>query len=231
MSKNAVANLWGYFGKVPTKGDFIKDDLPLDFVSSWQDWQQAVLAVSREQLEQEWTQRYMNAPIWHFALAAQVCGEQAMIGTMLPSVDSVGRYFFFTLARAVEGDALHYWLNRLWSDSTQDLALKVLDDDYQHQEWVNQLQGLELPESKSDPQLPPVAVCQAAAQHLVFEEHVLTTGESLLNQLLEAQHPRACFWWSEGTEEMPPISAVTNGLPAVGQFSAMLDGNWQKWSW
>ncbi len=231
MSEGSVVLPWGYFGKVPTKGDFIKDGLPLGFVKSWQDWQQAVLAVSREQLEDDWTTLYMNAPIWHFSLAANVCGEQPMIGTMIPSVDSVGRYFFFTVARSVKGDALSYWLNRSWSDHTQGLALKVLDDEYQHEKWLSELKLSPQEDLFCYPDITAVTPHANATQHFVYEEHVQIEGTALLKQLLLAQQPRACFWWSEGTEEVSPIFAVTDGLPAVGQFSAMLDGCWDKWNW
>ncbi|MDN3681077.1 type VI secretion system-associated protein TagF [Vibrio tapetis subsp. quintayensis] len=231
MSESSVVLPWGYFGKIPTKGDFIKDGLPLDFVNSWQDWQQAVLAVSREQLEEDWTTLYMNAPIWHFSFAPKVCGERAMIGTMIPSVDSVGRYFFFTVARSVEGDALSYWLNRSWSELTQGLALKVLDDNYQHEKWINDLKANLQEDTFCYPAIGPITPILQATQNLVYEEHVQIEGSALLNKLLQAQQPRACFWWTEGTESISPVSAVTDGLPAVGQFSAMLDGCWDKWNW
>lgn len=231
MSESAVALPWGYFGKVPTKGDFVKDGLPLDFINSWQDWQQAVLAVSREQLEEDWTTLYMNAPIWHFSLAANVCGVKPIIGTMIPSVDSVGRYFFFTIARSVEGDALSYWLNRSWSELTQSLALQVLEDNHQHEKWLSDLKTNPQEDTFCYPSIRPVTLVPKATQHLVYEEHVQIDGSALLNQLLHVQQSRACFWWTEGTESINPVSAVTDGLPAVGQFSAMLDGRWDKWNW
>ncbi|MEF1341107.1 type VI secretion system-associated protein TagF, partial [Vibrio rotiferianus] len=50
MSTNLITESWGYIGKIPSKGDFIKEGLPSEFVSQFHDWQQAELAVSKEQL-------------------------------------------------------------------------------------------------------------------------------------------------------------------------------------
>lgn len=63
------------------------------FVRSWDEWLQAGLRASRERVGAGWEQAYRCSPIWHFALAAGVCGESAWAGVMIPSVDRVGRYF------------------------------------------------------------------------------------------------------------------------------------------
>ncbi|NMS48156.1 type VI secretion system-associated protein TagF, partial [Vibrio parahaemolyticus] len=42
MSTNLITSGWGYIGKMPAKGDFVKDGLSQDFSERWHDWQQAV---------------------------------------------------------------------------------------------------------------------------------------------------------------------------------------------
>ncbi|PKF76739.1 type VI secretion system-associated protein TagF [Vibrio sp. vnigr-6D03] len=231
MPSNLITEQWGYFGKIPAKGDFIQESLPLDFLKTWQDWQQAILAVSREQLEESWTNHYMNAPIWNFALPANVCGEKAMIGTMIPSVDSVGRYYFFTLARPVDGTAISYWLDRAWSERAEEQALAVLEDNFQIEQWNTQLlnEAWEAVLTR-DPVLKATPM-SGEFQNLIYEEQIPLEGDHLLQHLLKTQLPRTCFWWTEGSESIPAISTFTDGLPAVGQFSAMLDGNWDQWNW
>ena len=58
---------------------------------------------------------YLEAPVWRFALPPGMCGERAVLGLMLPSVDKAGRYFPLTFAAlhprgiaAASGDA---WLD------------------------------------------------------------------------------------------------------------------------
>ncbi|MDG3398311.1 type VI secretion system-associated protein TagF, partial [Vibrio parahaemolyticus] len=48
MSANLVTPEWGYIGKMPAKGDFVKDGISPEFANRWHDWQQAVIAVSKE---------------------------------------------------------------------------------------------------------------------------------------------------------------------------------------
>ncbi|BCL70010.1 type VI secretion system protein ImpM [Vibrio nigripulchritudo ATCC 27043] len=231
MSSNLITPQWGYFGKVPAKGDFIQESLPQDFLKSWQDWQQAVLAVSREQMEESWTQHYMNAPIWHFALSPNVCGENTVIGTMIPSVDSVGRYYFFTLARPVEGSAISYWQDRKWSEAAEDRALEVLDDNFQLEAWTPLLTNEHWEAVLTRSPVLKATPVNGEFQNLLFEEQIPLESNHLLQHLLKTQLPRTCYWWTEGSETIPAISTFTDGLPAVGQFAAMLDGNWDQWNW
>ncbi|GAL04531.1 protein phosphatase ImpM [Photobacterium aphoticum] len=63
-------------------------------MDSWSEWQQAILSVSREQLGEEWADCYLTSPVWHFALSPGACGKQGMVGTLMPSIDQVGRHFF-----------------------------------------------------------------------------------------------------------------------------------------
>ncbi len=98
----ASAELPGWFGKLPGMGDFAHRRLPEPFRSTWDLWLQRGLSRLRDR-HADWTDRYLEAPIWCFALGPQVVGESAWIGVLMPSVDGVGRYFPFTLAVALDG--------------------------------------------------------------------------------------------------------------------------------
>ncbi|MES2482227.1 MAG: type VI secretion system-associated protein TagF [Pseudomonadota bacterium] len=87
----------GWFGKLPGMGDFAHRRLPESFRSVWDPWLQRGLARLRDR-HADWTAHYLEAPVWCFALGAQVVGERAWMGVLMPSVDGVGRYFPFTLA-------------------------------------------------------------------------------------------------------------------------------------
>jgi len=130
----ASAELPGWFGKLPGMGDFAHRRLPDSFRSVWDPWLQRGLARLRDR-HADWTERYLEAPIWCFALGPQVAGERAWIGVLMPSVDGVGRYFPFTLAVALDravadslqGDALVQAL-QWWTRATQ-AALEGLEGD------------------------------------------------------------------------------------------------------
>jgi type VI secretion system protein ImpM len=88
----------GFYGKIPSEGDFVTRRLPWEFTSAWDDWLQQGMLASREALGARWLALYLSAPIWRFQLAPGVCGPQGWRGLFFASVDRVGRYFPLTLA-------------------------------------------------------------------------------------------------------------------------------------
>ena len=50
VAAQGVAAVLGYYGKVPTNGDFVLRRLPRSFVDPWDAWLQRAMAISREQL-------------------------------------------------------------------------------------------------------------------------------------------------------------------------------------
>ncbi len=99
----------GYYGKIPSRGDFIRHGLPHSFLGALDSWWQRVLSESRSLLGEGWVDAWMEAPLWRFTLAEGCCGPGAAIGLWVPSVDKAGRLFPLTLAvvgenwRDVEG--------------------------------------------------------------------------------------------------------------------------------
>jgi type VI secretion system protein ImpM len=116
----------GFFGKIPSHGDFVARRLPAGFTGPWDAWLQAGMADSRARLGDAWLPTYLNSPIWRFALAAGVCGPQAWSGVMMPSVDRVGRYFPFTIAAGMDGRVP----SAGWYESLEALALTALGDGF-----------------------------------------------------------------------------------------------------
>jgi type VI secretion system protein ImpM len=93
----------GFWGKLPARGDFVRVGLSREFVDAWDVWISASLAEAREQLGIHWNDTWMVAPVWRFALSADVCGPHAVLGLWMPSVDRAGRHFPLTIAAEVPG--------------------------------------------------------------------------------------------------------------------------------
>lgn len=85
---------FGFFGKLPARGDFVLSGLPRGFVSSWDVWLRRVLPAVLGSMSDGWD----GAPAWWFRLPAGVCGADPVAGVVLPSRDSVGRRFPLTVA-------------------------------------------------------------------------------------------------------------------------------------
>lgn len=134
----------GFYGKLPARGDFVRAGLPRDFTDPWDDWLQTVMAGSRSIMREAWLPAFLEAPVWRFTLPAGMCGSQAVLGLMLPSVDRAGRYFPLTFAAlsprgivAAEAD--------VWLDQCEAAGRDALEQDTPPQEIAGLLEGRALP--------------------------------------------------------------------------------------
>jgi type VI secretion system protein ImpM len=134
MTEQAAAP--GFFGKLPSRGDFVGRGLSPASIAVWDGWISQSLIGSRALLLEDWVGCWMVAPVWHFALPAGMCGPVSITGLFCPSMDRVGRYF--PLIAAVElpvvrlrtergGQAFHAALEQAVRDALmRDLAPEVL---------------------------------------------------------------------------------------------------------
>ena len=58
----------GLFGKLPARGDFVRENLPRDFTDSWDGWWQRGLADTQVRWGDEWYDAWLEAPVWRFLL-------------------------------------------------------------------------------------------------------------------------------------------------------------------
>src|SRR5215510_2706661 len=87
----------GFYGKLPSHGDFLRRRVADAFFGVWDGWLQECVSASRSALGDRWLDVYLTSPAWRFACAAGVCGPSPAAGLMVPSVDRVGRYFPLTI--------------------------------------------------------------------------------------------------------------------------------------
>jgi len=183
----------GFTGKVPTRGDFVHAGLPRGFVDHWDDWLATAIAGSREIMGDAWLDAFLEAPVWRFALPPGLCGAQAAVGLIMPSVDKVGRYYPLTFAALADtaipgprGDSWTAWLNE-----AEALGRAALDEDAS-------------PDRLMPPPCPGLDSVPAAAHAGAHAE----ADESA--------------WWTEGGPRVRATSFVVVGLPDPARFASML---------
>jgi len=193
----------GCYGKLPGLGDFLSKRLDPVFLAAWDRWLQAGLQDSRTHLGTQWSEHYLNAPIWRFALAPGLCSDKAMLGVLMPSVDSVGRYFPFSIVQEVSAMWPAAWAVAEasgWFDRVERVALAGLNDNL----GPEQVDGLLV-----DCLLPAFSCCadanvfqmMAKADRVTRDPVHLGSG-SVLEYLLMAGAPvversldRQGIWW------------------------------------
>jgi type VI secretion system protein ImpM len=124
-------SLTGLFGKLPARGDFVRANLPEDFVERWDGWCRESLAASRDALGDAWLGAWLEAPVWRFLLPAGTCGAQAVLGVWLPSVDKVGRYFPLALC-ALAPSVMELAEGAAWLDGAEAAGLDGVINDAPH---------------------------------------------------------------------------------------------------
>ena len=131
----------GLFGKLPARGDFVRAGLPGSFIEPWDAWLQRAIDAARRTMGERWLPAWLEAPVWRFSLPPWVCGQGAVLGLMIPSVDRVGRYFPLTLAavypdgHGVVGGAA----GDAWLDVCEAAGRMALEEDATPEEVVARL--------------------------------------------------------------------------------------------
>ena len=230
MSIQHIKSPLGYCGKIPSKGDFIQNDVNLEFFDRWNEWIDSVIFTSQEQLAEKWLEYYLTSPIWHFSLSSGVCCQNAIFGSIIPSIDKINRSFPFTIVTSHEATAVQAWSNNTWDVIFEELILEVLEDDFDLSQWDKKL--------KMSPELFDSIISfnnnvtrNKSNKAMVILGLQNNKIEALLDQQYQLQFSQYSLWWTRGSDFVEPCFIVTEGLPPVNQFSSMLNGDWQKRNW
>jgi len=190
----------GWTGKLPSNADFVSRRVPPGFREPWDRWLAAVLAGSRERLRERWQDAFLQAPAWRFVLAPEVLSPEGWAGLLVPSVDSVGRYFPLTVVCVLPAESLDpaATLRRAggWFAEIETVAFGAL-------------------EPKADPEAFDATL---AAKR--FPDAGLVSGNS------EGMTPAkpVSAWFAEDSEIFGSRLLVAEGLPDADQYCEMLTG-------
>ena len=234
----------GFYGKLPTHGDFLSRRAPDAFVAAWDAWLQAGMAASQAALGDRWLDVYLTSPAWRFVCDGGACGPLPVAGVMVPSIDRVGRYFPLTivaqlpaalplLTAATQGAPFFEAAERLLVET---LAMEQVN--FQHFDArVASLTG-ELDEiaEPSEVMLAPgaAAILRGGAS---WQVPIESTGSlaPVLEQMVSAHladvYRPLVLWWTEGSAMVDPSCLLGAGLPPPSSFGALLNGAWTQHRW
>jgi type VI secretion system protein ImpM len=216
------------FGKLPSKRDFVAINAPRKFLTVWENWVQAGIAASREQLGKDWQVAYLSAPIWRFWLGAEIGGAET-VGALMPSVDGIGRYFPLTVFAAAPGgmmidpptiDSMDEWFA-----SIEASMLAVLEATAP--ESPAELAGrLPAPVLRARPEAPapPMHPAKGIAVWLASGHSAADIFLDLSQHDREQVHAGRSYFWTVGGPDYRSQVVASAGLPDPHVFSGLLTG-------
>lgn len=238
---NGTDSAVGFFGKLPSHGDFISRRLPRQFIEPWDQWLQAGMAASREQLGKKWLDTFLISPIWQFGLTPGLCGDDAWAGVMMPSVDKVGRYFPLTLAAKLNPEQLPLIFDPAcgWFDALSQLAFSSLDYDFDLQNFDVSLERLLVSHflgdqiTRSSKSILANSSAKLAFQFQLDSEQDTPQAFADLSEMLKDRFlAHSSYWRSSTVDDTNAASLLLcEGLPPSDAYMGFLNGDWPEHGW
>lgn len=215
----------GFFGKLPSHGDFVGRRLPPSMRDPFDAWLQRGIVASREALGAGWQTAWLSSPLWRFVLAPGLCGPEAWSGVMMPSMDRVGRCFPLVLAAA------------------SDAAPSLVDCLGQHDEWFIRLEEIALAALEEGASLDRLEAALLALGGIVVTPvrgrsmpslsvaRCVALNDARMSPLVVEDMDGDSAWWGLGSGQVAPCLARCPGLPTAAGFAALLVGAWRIYDW
>ena len=234
----------GFYGKLPSHGDFLRRRVSDAFVDAWDAWLRECLAASRTALGARWLDVYLTSPAWRFVCAAGACGPAPVIGVAAPSVDQVGRYFPLTLVAELppEISLLTAAACTRFFEAAEQLVIETLATERVDFERFDQ-GTLALERELAPVSFPPELVLESSVAAIVTDNPqawqiplatasgVTFAFEQMLSLHLESKYRPLVLFWTEGSGVVEPSCLVVKGLPSPEQYPALLEGSWTTRRW
>ncbi len=232
----------GWYGKIPSLGDFTSRHLPSHFIDIWDHWLQHAIAASRAQLGARWLDLYLTGPIWRFIVMPGICSDDMWTGILMPSVDKVGRYFPLTIAMQIRpepGMLLTAFSAQTWYEDLEQLALASLDTNMLPDDLDRGLIKHPFPPFSSiDKTIPTQEFVtwwqlESQPEQTAHKSFSLPTADALIrlfnatteNMLINTGTGKS-IWWkvSPPTKVQSTQLHCFTGLPSDNDFSTLLKG-------
>ncbi len=219
----------GWYGKLASLGDFAHRRMPAECLSTVDGWLSRTLQGAREQLGERWLDVYLSAPALRFAWAPGVVDSAWWFGLLMPSCDSVGRYFPLLIAQArnrAPEDAIALDHLELWYQHMAQAALQTLKDE------GGSVEALEMALHDAPPWPTPGRAPTVGFENRPHGQHLRLPASTplarwlhgLAVQQLHAQLAGSSMWWRATDRPAGDVVDIVRGLPDGVEFAELLCG-------
>lgn len=232
MSVEAGDGTPGWYGKLSTLGDFASRRLPLAARQSLDHWLSEVVAGSRQQLGEDWLERYLDSPLQRFVVGPGVIDAAWWFGVLMPSCDNVGRYFpLVVLQPRAEPPSDAAGLDHLerWWHGVGEAALETLSDEVDVERFDHALAALApWPSPRQTPAwaVPWPDTTDPARVAGDTRLPSACSAADLVQGLVATEWTRRLhghsLWWSWRPHGGASTCRVVAGLPPAATFASML---------
>ena len=142
------ADAVGFFGKLPTHGDFVSAALGSRLQSELDQWVHNGLIALEATLGSDWRRLFHATTAWRFVVGKDVWAPSAVAGVLLPSRDRVGRSFPLIIAAQLQrfsGQLRDLCEDDSWFTAAEALAETSDKADFEMQRFVEGIKRLRPP--------------------------------------------------------------------------------------
>lgn len=214
----------GWYGKLPTAGDFLHRHLPEPQMASWSHWFNAGIAQWQQQ-HNGCSEAFARAPVWNFALPATLGVQRVQTGCLIPSRDRVGRLWPLLVVYsipAVSWPTAQQALSSAWFQSLGSTLCTAVRQS-QSVDWLAQAIAALPPPSALPHAAPTVAPSPQGSPHIAPASDRLPSSRLTWQDVARRFEPLryASYWWTNQSDGAPPISHRHSGNLTAQLFTQL----------
>lgn len=143
----------GFFGKVPSHGDFISDGLERELIGTFDDWMRSGLHACADLFSGRWSEIFASSPPIRFIIERGIWGNCAYAGVLVPSADRVGRKYPLAIIAQLNSFRKHprtLYLDDTWFMAAEALAETSMTGDFDMSRFNASVKKLRLPKPREE---------------------------------------------------------------------------------
>ncbi|TXI01724.1 MAG: type VI secretion system-associated protein TagF [Rhizobium sp.] len=223
------ADAIGFFGKLPTHGDFVSSALGSRLQAALDQWARSGLIELEAALGSDWRRLFHATATWRFVVGHGVWAPSAVAGVLLPSRDRVGRSFPLIIAAQLQrfaGQLRDLCEDDSWFTAAEALAETTDKADFEMHRFAESIKRLRPPfiDKRATPKppgtgndAPPVSlwwrISPGTRHGKGFRTMAAPTAQDFV-KLVTAETPMTPTEPEPPTRPVPPVAVKTAELNA-----------------